>query len=66
VTERRYGHVPIAALATPKLDNPSSVDVILDGIHISVIGSGGQDPRELVDLVSAMPASGAGEPLGDR
>jgi hypothetical protein len=45
------------------LGNPSSVDVILEGVHISIIGAVGQDPAELVALARSIPATGAGVPI---
>jgi hypothetical protein len=46
--------------ATKGLGNPSSVDVILRGVHISVLGYGGQSADELVKLTEAIPVSGSG------
>jgi hypothetical protein len=48
--------------SSPELDNPSSVDIILRGVHISIIGNPGQDVAELVSLASEIPAQGAGSP----
>jgi hypothetical protein len=45
------------------LGNPSSVDVILEGVHISIIGAVGQDASELVALARSIPATGAGGPV---
>jgi hypothetical protein len=49
--------------SSDSLGNPSSVDVIVQGVHLSVIGSPGQDTSELVALVGLIPASGAGRPI---
>lgn len=48
--------------STSDLGNPSSVDIILQGVHISIIGAVGQDASELVALTSTIPATGAGAP----
>lgn len=48
--------------STADLGNPSSVDIILRGVHVSIIGAVGQDASELVALASAIPATGAGTP----
>jgi hypothetical protein len=45
-----------------ELGNPSSVDVILQGIHLSVIGGIAQPSDELVALVTDIAATGAGSP----
>jgi hypothetical protein len=42
---------------------PSSVDVILEGVHISIIGDVGQDVAQLVALADSLPATGSGAPL---
>jgi hypothetical protein len=46
-----------------ELGNPSSVDVILEGVHISIIGAVGQDASELVTLARSIPATGPGVPI---
>ncbi len=52
--------------STEQLGNPSSVDVILQGVHISIIGNVGQDSEELIELASTFGASGAGKPLDPK
>jgi hypothetical protein len=49
--------------SSPELENPSSVDLILQGVHVSIIGAVGQDASELVALADTIPANGAGTPL---
>jgi hypothetical protein len=48
---------------TKEPDNPPSVDVILQGVHISIIGNVGQPSGELMALVRTFEAEGAGEPV---
>jgi hypothetical protein len=57
------GAPAIVIQSSDDLGNPSSVDVILEGVRISIIGSVGQDASELVVLASSIPAEGAGRPL---
>lgn len=49
--------------STTDLGNPSSVDTILQGVHISIVGAVGQDVSELVALARTIPATGAGGPI---
>jgi hypothetical protein len=48
---------------TKELGNPPSVDVILQGIHISIIGNVGQPSGELIALANTFEADGAGKPV---
>jgi hypothetical protein len=48
---------------TEELGTPPSVDVILQGVHISIIGNVGQPSGELIALASTFEADGAGNPL---
>lgn len=57
------GASALAIQSTLDLGNPSSVDVILSGVHVSIIGAIGQDVSELVELARSLPATGAGQPL---
>jgi hypothetical protein len=55
------GAAALVIQSTPDLGNSSSVDIILQGVHLSIIGSPGQDVSELVSLAQSIPAAGPGQ-----
>lgn len=57
--EQINGAAALVIQSNTDLGNPSGVDLILQGVHISIIGAVGQDVSELVTLAGSIPATGA-------
>jgi hypothetical protein len=47
-------------------NNPASVDVILGGVRVSVLGLNGQSVNDLTTLVQSLPATGPGQPTSSN